>query len=240
MGCSLLACAVVLLAAASASGQTCPSNIGARAKSEVRTLEGQLVFHDGIRRWFELKLHQPQCGQASIQLVQAERSATPIEIFRGCRVRSRGAIDFASTGYFSLDMFQDLRAIEPIADCERQSPFPDYSNVKPDKAIRDYRVDMHVIYEPGDHPVVFRVTDGGKELWPWQAYASYMLTGGFVLYGLCGDGFVVDKVVGTPEAHPNHFDDPRSSRDMATFDPESAAAAGKKDLRLGYTCVRNQ
>jgi hypothetical protein len=99
---------------------------------------------------------------------------------------------------------------------------------------------MHVNYEPGDHPIVFRVTSAGKELRPWQAYASYSLTGGFVLYGHCGDGFVVDRVFGTPEAHPGHFDDPQSAGDMAAFDPESASAAGKKDLQLGYTCVRER
>ncbi len=163
-----------------------------------------------------------------------------MEVLRGCRVRSRGALDFSPTGYYSLGVYQDVQVIESVGKCERQPPFPDYSKAKPDKAIRAYRADMHVNYEPGDHPVVFRVTSAGKELRPWQAYASYNLTGGFVLYGLCGDGFVVDKVFGTPEARPNHFDDPRSSGDMAVFDPESAAAAGKKDLQLGYTRVRNR
>ena len=73
---------------------------------------------------------------------------------------------------------------------------------------------------------------------PWQAYASYMLTGGFVLYGYCGEGFVVDRVFGTPQATPQHFEEPRTPEDAAMFDPESAAASGKKDLHLGYTCVR--
>jgi hypothetical protein len=99
---------------------------------------------------------------------------------------------------------------------------------------------MHVNYAPGDHPVLFRVTSGGKELQPWRAYASYMLTGGFVLYGLCGDGFVVDKVFGTPQASPSHFTESRELGDMAMFDPESAAASGKTDLHLEYTCVRER
>jgi hypothetical protein len=163
-----------------------------------------------------------------------------MEVFRGCRVISRGAIDFSSTGYFSLDMYQDAGVVESVGNCERQLLFPDYSKAKPDKAIRAYRVDMNVNYEPGDHLIVFRVTSSRKELRPWQAYARYLLTGGFVLYGQCAEGFVVDKVFGTPEAHPGHFDDPRSSGDMAMFDPESAAAAGKNDLQLGYTCVRNR
>jgi hypothetical protein len=207
MGHSLLACALVVSTVVFAAGQACPksSEAGPSVQSEVRTLEGQLLFHDDIRKWFELKLD-----------------------------------DFSPTGYYSLNVYQDAQAIESVGRCERQPLFPDYSKAKPDKAIRAYRVDMHVNYEPGDHPIVVRVTSAGKELRPWQAYASYWLTGGFVLYGHCGDGFVVDRVFGTPEAHPGHFDDPRSSGDMATFDPESAAAAGKKDLQLGYTCVHNR
>lgn len=229
------------LAAVYSFGQACPqtSETGPDVQSEPRTLEGRLVFHDGIRQWFELKLDEPQCGETSIQLVRAG-DETPMEVVRGCHVRSRGALDFSPTGYYSLDMYQDVQAIEPVGKCDRKPPFTDYSNARPDKGIRAYRVDMQVDYEPGDHPIVFHVTSAGKELRPWQAYASYLLTGGFVLYGYCGEGFVVDKVFGTPEAHPSHFDTPRASGDMAMFDPENAAAAGKKDLQLGYTCVRSR
>lgn len=97
---------------------------------------------------------------------------------------------------------------------------------------------MHVDYRSGDHPITFHVWNGAQELRPWQAYASYWLTGGFVLYGRCSEGFVIDEVFGTPQAHPMHFDDPRTPSDMAAFDPESAAASGKWDLQLGYTCIR--
>jgi hypothetical protein len=117
-------------------------------------------------------------------------------------------------------------------------PFPDYSKTKPDKSIRKYQVDMHINYASGDDPIIFRVSTAGKGLSPWQAYASYWLTGGFVLYGRCGEGFVVDKVFGTPQANPSHFDEPRNPDDMAAFDPGSAAASGRTDLHLGYTCVR--
>ena len=239
---SVFACALVICAVVTASGQVCPKpgEMGPSVKSEARTLEGQLVFHDDIRRWFELKLDQPQCGQTSIQLVRGERDWTPLEVLRGCRVRSMGAIDFSHTGYYSLDTYQFVEEIQSVGTCERKLPFPDYSGAVPDKAIRAYRVDMYINYEPGDHPIVFRVSSSGKELQPWQAYASYYLTGGFVLYGHCGDGFVVEKVFGTPQAKPGHFDEPRTTDDMAMFDPESAAASGKKDLHLGYTCVRNR
>jgi len=115
-------------------------------------LEGQLVFHDRIRNWFELKLDHAECGQPSIQLVRLERDWTPVEVLRGCRVKSRGTLDFSSTAYYSLDMYQDVQVIEPVAECDRQLPFPDYSKSKPNKAIHAYRVDMYVNYEPGDHP----------------------------------------------------------------------------------------
>jgi hypothetical protein len=92
--------------------------------------------------------------------------------------------------------------------------------------------------ERGDHPIRFGISNGSKELRPWQAYASYFLTGGLVRYGQRGKGFVVDKVFGTREASPSHFDEARTSSDRAVFDPESAAASGQKDLLLGFTCVR--
>jgi len=221
----------LLLAAAFA--QQCPqsSSTGPTIPSEVRTLEGQLVYHNGIRQWFELKLDKPQCEQPSIQLISEKDDWTTIEVLRGCRVKVTGKLDFAGTGYYSLDVFQAVEQIEPPSSCIRQSPFPDYSKAKPDKSIRHYRVDMYINYSPGDHPVAFRVSSAGKELKPWQAYASYLLTGGFVLYGHCADGFAVNKVFGTPEAHP-------SRDEMAAFDPESAAAVGKHNLHLGYTCSR--
>ena len=234
--------ALVFLAATAAVGQVCPqsSETGPSEPSEIRTLEGQLHFHNDIRQWFELKLDKPVCGTASIQLIQGEEAGTPVEVLRGCWVRSRGTLDFSPTGYYSLPMFQTVQAIEPVGQCARQPRFPDYSKARPDRRIRAYRVDMQVNYEAGDHPIVFRVTSAGKELRPWRAYARYWLTGSFVLYGTCGKGFVVDRVFGTPESHPAHFDSPRTSADMAMFDPEAAAETGKKDLRLGYTCVRQR
>jgi hypothetical protein len=202
--------------------------------SEAQTLEGNLIFHDSIRKWFELKLDQPRCGQTSTELVPANVDDwIPLEVVRDCRVRSKGTLNFSPTGYYSLDTYQSVNQIEPVGDCSRQSPFPDYSKAKPDKSVRAYRVDMYINYRPGDHPIIFRVSGAGRDLRPWQAYASYVLTGGFVLYGYCGDGFVVDKAFGTPQAHPSSFDG------KAAFDPESAAESGKEDLRLGYTCMRN-
>lgn len=225
-----------------AFGEECPRKLspGPSIPSRVRTLEGQLIFHNDIRGWFELRLDPPQCGNDSIQLVSSKRKVKALEVFRGCRITSTGTIDFSSTGYYSADVFQDVTKVESVGKCVMQPPFPDYSSAKPDKRVRAYTVDMHIDYRPGDHPVEFHVESAGRKLKPWQAYASYYLTGGFVLYGHCADGFVIDKVYGTPAAHPIHFDQPRTTDDMAAFDPESAAAAGKTDLDLGYTCIRDE
>lgn len=236
-----LALLLAIVAAPRTLAQQCPqlSAKGAEIQSEVRPLEGALIYHDGIRQWFELKLDHPQCGQPSIQLVAIEdEQIHQLEILRGCRVQSTGSIYDSPTGYYSLDLAQDVKAIEPIGACEKKPLFPDYSKAEPDKAILSYRVVMDVDYRPGDDPIVFHVSSAGKELRPWQAFASYMLTGGFVLYGKCADGFVVDKVFGTPQANPSHFTQALDSSDMAAFDPESAAAAGITNLHLGYTCVR--
>jgi hypothetical protein len=216
----------------------CPSSDPPASETVAQTLEGRLIFHDGIRQWFELKLDQPQCGQASIQLVRDDLDQKPLEVLRGCRIKSQGVLGFSATGYYSLDVYQYVEQIESVGKCVRQAPFPDFSSVKPDKSVREYRVEMHLIYRSGDHPIVFTVSEAGHSLRPWQVYASYWLTGGYVLYGRCGEGFVVDKVFGTPQASPAHFDEARSSDDMAMFDPESAAASGKKELDLGFTCVR--
>jgi len=162
-----------------ALGQECPqsSKDGPSAPSEVRTLEGTMIYHDSIRQWFELKFDKPDCNQASIQLLGGEKLRTHLEVLRGCRVRTTGRLDISGTGYFSLDTFQSVQTIVPVGQCVAKPAFPDYSRANPDKTIRAFRVDMQIDYEPGDHPVVFRVTSAGRELHPWQAYANYWLTG---------------------------------------------------------------
>jgi hypothetical protein len=191
-------------------------------------LQGRLIFHDGIQEWFELKLDQPQCGEASIELF--EQDSNSLAILRGCRIKSQGALIFSARG----NIRQIVEQIGAVGRCVHKAPFPDFSNVKPDSAIREYRVEMHL---NGNHPIHFRVSQAGKDLRPWQAYASYLLTGGFLLYGSCADGFVVDKVFGTPEASPAHFDE-GGPVDMAMFDLDTAAGLGKKDPYLGFTCAR--
>ena len=237
-----IATCAFIFAALPALAEECPQveTEDATAASPPRTITGNLVYHDGIRQWFELRLNQPQCGQFSIQLVASQDTERDLASLRGCQVTSTGILDSSPTGYYSLELYQKVSLIEPVGICTRQSPFPDYTKVKPDNTLRRYRVDMHLEYAPGDHPIMFRITSAGKELHPWQAYVSYSLTGSLVLYSSCAQGFVIDKVFGTAEARPSHFDWPRTRDDMAMFDPEGAAAAGKRDLHLGFTCARDR
>ena len=233
MGGFLLVIALAICATPPLFAQ-CPSADPAGSESEVRTLEGRLIFHDGIRPWFELKLDQPQCGQTSIQLVRGDGEKL-LEVLRGCRIKSQGVLRFRATGYILLDVYQNVEQIESVGKCVRQAPFPDFSGVKPDQLVREYRVEMHV---NGSRPIIVTVSEAGHSLRPWQAYASYFLTGVFILSGTCGEGFVVDKVFGAPQANPAHVGEARSSTDEAMFDLDRAAGSGKRDLHLGFTCVR--
>ena len=242
---SLLVTVLLTCRATGVVGQQCPqtSATGPNIASEVRILEGRLIYHDGIRKWFELKLDQPQCKQSSIELVSGKhryvpRGASSLEVLRGCRVSSKGIIGFSTTGYYSLATYQAVEQIEPVGPCVQQPPFLEEPKAKPDQAVHKFRVDMYVDAGPGDHPIRMHVSSGGKDLQPWQAYASNWLTGGFVLYRYCAKGFVVDRVFGTPEATPSHSTEPRDPSDAAKFDPEGAADSGKKQMHLAYTCLR--
>jgi hypothetical protein len=215
------------------------------------TLSGQLIYHNGIRKWFELKLDRAQFGQGSIQLVSWGQDWKQIQVLRGCRVRSKGPVFLSPLGdyHYSLKTTQSVQHIESVATCTLKPLIQVGPMERPDKSVRDYRVDMRVNNSPGDHPVVFRVTSAGKELQPSASYASYhlepwtsyvspRLPGGSALYGTCGEGFVIDEVFGTPQASPSHLTESRDSLDMAMFNLERAVSSGNTDLQLGYTCVR--
>jgi hypothetical protein len=238
----LLACALVGWAAASALGQDNPrpkETARDDCFSESQTLAGELVFHDGIRQWIELRLNQPRCGQSSIELFPWNSSR--LQELRGCRVRTTGLLGGAASGYYTLEVNQTPDQIEPIGKCDLKAPFADYSQARPDKAIGGYRVEMRINAGLRDLPIRVRTLSSGKELRPWQAYASYFLTGGWVLYCKCGEGFVVDRVYGSQQVGPAHFNDPRTPDDRATFFPPwKPVVAGVKDLRLVYTCVREK
>lgn len=235
----LLVLVGLVFAAATAAAQSCPKDDpdGPR-DSAPQMLEGRLLYHNGIRQWFELKLDAPVCGQSSIQLTSMQDKYVSLQILRGCRVRAFGPLGIPITGYYSREIYQDVRTVNAVGHCDLQQRFPSSDQLTPADSVTRYTVQMHVHYGEEDAPVQFHITSGNRELTPWQAYASYMLTGGFVLYGQCAKGFAVSRVWGTPEASPSHLSEPGDPSDSATYDPETAAAKGKHDLLLYYSCER--
>ncbi|MFC6645200.1 hypothetical protein ACFQBQ_06275 [Granulicella cerasi] len=231
---------VLLIAVAPLRGQECPvaHSDGPLTNSISRELKGELTFHNDIRGWFELKLDHKVCGEDVIQLlpkfsdaeVAARRQLQRMQRLRGCRVTTKGVLGITGTGYFSAELYQQVASIEPVGECKLQSVFPDYSHAKPSKGIRSYVVSMRFHYG-ADEPVHAQIESHGRKLTPWQAYASYMLTGGFAFYAYCADGFHATSFEGTPEAKPWDIDG------YIAMDPEAAAEKHVTHISLRYTCV---
>jgi len=220
--------------------QSCPEENpnGPSKESASRTLTGKVVYHDGLRQWFGLQLDTPVCGvDKEIQLLQGggafevdESNAQALEVFRGCRATVQGPLGIPGTGYYSAALYQNVDKIVPEKDCVLKPHFPDYSKVKPDPSIHNYRVSTRIDYL-GDH-IAITARSGDRLLTPWQAYASYMLTGGFVFYAYCADDFDLRHFTGTPETKPWLVDN------YIAMDPETAATKHVTRLRLDYTCRR--
>jgi hypothetical protein len=220
-------------------GQSCPSeNPGGPLKeSAPQTVHGLVVLHEGIRTWVELQPDRRVCEQKSIQLLDGgggsfevdEGNSRHIETLRGCRITAHGRLGIPSTGYYSAELYMNVEKVQEDAGCVRQGLLPDYSHARPPKTLRRYRVVMHVHYRD-EGKVTAEIISGKRTYTPWQAYASYMLTGGFSFYGYCAEGFVMTGLSGTPEAKPWLIDT------YAAMDPETAATKGVWDITLRYSC----
>ena len=235
MRAALFVVALYLIAICPSPAQSCPKENpdGQLIESAPQTLTGKVVYHNGLRQWFALQLDEPTCGENVIQLIQGDDGAPKepsIEVFRGCTVTVYGTLGIPGTGYYSAELYQNVDRIDPSPTCVRRHAFPDYSKVKPNPAIRNYRVSIRIDYL-GDH-IAITARSGNRILKPWQAYASYMLTGDFGLYAYCADDFYVTHFTGTPEAKPWLIDT------YLAIDPETAAQKHVTHLRLDYTCRR--
>jgi hypothetical protein len=233
----LLLTTMLLIVAHGAKAQSCPkwSPEGPEIDSAPQTLSGKIIFHNDLRQWFELRLDAPVCGENRVQLLADENHPSlerTIQTLRGCRVTAHGALGLPGTGYYSAELYQEVDKVAPNAGCLRQQPFPDYSKLRPSPALRNYRVLMWFDYTKPDSPVHGTVSDGKDTLRPWQQYASYELTGGFVFYASCADEFSVSDFNGTPEAKAWLADS------RIALDPEAAAAKHADRIRLAFTCRR--
>jgi len=230
------------LATTAVLAQPCPKENpnGPSFESESRTLTGKVVFHDEIRQWFGLQLVTPICGLQEIQLLQGggafevdESNAQEIETYRGCKVTVQGPLGIPGTGYYSANLYQNVDKITPSPGCILKPPFPDYSKARPSPSIHSYRVYMRIDYATRGGHIVIAAQSGNKPLTPWQTYARYTLTGGYVFYAYCADGFEITHFTGTPAAKPWLID-----KEIA-MDPETAASRHINHLRLDYVCRRS-
>ena len=237
---ALFAWIAALALTLAAHSQACPRENpnGPNIESGPVTISGTVVYHNEIRQWLELHPTSPVCGNDSIQLLDGTNGPGRSDPLRGCKIVAEGTLGIPMTGYYSSDLYLSVTKITPEGDCVRQAPFPDFSRSRPAKWVRNYRVEMRLDYSARGGLIAFTIFSEGHRLTPWQAYASYDLTGSYVLYGHCAEGYVVSRVFGTPQAHAAHFDEPGTPDDMAMFDPESAAAKHITKLTLGYICRR--
>jgi hypothetical protein len=242
---ALLFVAAFLVGSGVSQAQDCPREKpdGPYVESASRTLVGRVVFHNDLRQWLSLEVDEPVCGERVIELFADgggggfevdQRNSRELERFRGCRVKSMGTLGIPGTGYYSAHLFQNVEKIEPEAGCVRQPAFPDCSKAKPKQGVRSYRVSMWFDYMAPQGPVHATVMSGQQRLGPWQAYASYWLTGGFVFYAHCADDFTMSRLSGTRAAKP----DATVMENWAELDPETAADKGVRRIRLSFTCRR--
>jgi hypothetical protein len=110
---ALLAILVLACLPAQASAQQCPrlNPAGPDVPSQVQSLTGKLIYHDGIRQWFELKLDKPKCGERSIQLVTLDDRTNALDTLRGCSVKTTGNLGIAGTGYYFP---------RPLSECQKR------------------------------------------------------------------------------------------------------------------------
>jgi hypothetical protein len=192
-----------------ACAQNCPvrSESGLAEASEASTLHGRLILHYGLREWLGLKLDQPACGQADIQLVFSDaKMQRSMESFRGCDVSATGKLFGATTAYYSTDVAISDPAVKPDSSCQ---PFP----IEPDPTaapipanLKHFRASISVDYR-GNGRVDVRVwqSTNKKMLQPWRAFVYYFLTGGAdVMWFGCREGFSIHGMTQTPKS-PDGF-----------------------------------
>ena len=225
---------------AGAGAQACPreSTTGPSVDSAVMSLRGLVVYHDDLRQWFELRVNNAVCGTRTIQLVEGEAGPKgQLEQLRGCQVEAKGRLSIPATGYYSAELYLSPESLAGLEGCRKKALLPDYSKLHPAPDLRAYRVTMRVHYGYSGPPMVAVVT-AGRRMTPWQEYASYTLTGGFVFYGMCAAGFEVWNGHGTRAANAGQLEPPGEPADFAMMDPETAAERGVRWLTLRYDCGR--
>ena len=166
------------------------------------TLHGKLTYHDDLRTWHALKPDQNVCAWESIEVVSTKLNWNQVHRFRGCGVTITGNLFTPITGYYSLGLAMDVDRIQPDNDCKPLPIEPDLSKVLFPKTVKSYVVTIKVDYRNGGHVEVMVTPTAQSKIVvkPWQAYASYFLTGARdVIWFDCAKGFEMTKASQTPK-----------------------------------------
>jgi len=187
----------LLMLSAAAAEQTCPSG-GNPDAPRPATLHGTLQYHDELRHWIGITLNSSVCGQREIQLVfPNDQKLRLAGTLNRCKVTVIGNIFESPTGYYSAPLAVGDPALTPDVTCHPAPLMSDPSTVPIPAGLSQYRASITVDYKGKGHVSVRVWGDGPTwdDLTPWQAYVSYMLTGGADIIRLeCNKQFRVEDV----------------------------------------------
>lgn len=204
--------AFLLFTATVAYAQSCPQdddddlNVGASAS----TLRGTIVLHHELRTWLGLKLDQPACDEAEIQLTFHDSTRwRQAESLRECRVTATGVVFDGLTGYYSTVYAVHDPVIQPDELCHPHPISPDPSKFAVPNSLRSYRVSIKIDTRGSGHTDVrVRKRFHRKLSGPWLVYVSYWLRGdGDLVWLGCADDFTSPSISAT---HGSIFHDPGS------------------------------
>jgi hypothetical protein len=204
---SLVILATALLAVAAAAGQSCPKDKGSGKAEALRasSLHGRLVFHDELRRWLGIKLEQPVCGQAEIELVFSTTDLwRKAKALNGCTITATGKLYYGLTGYYSTEMAIMDPTLRPDPSCKPHAVETDPATVKVPASIKAFHASVTVDYRGKGHVHVeaWEGDDRRKALLePSQAYVSYSLAGATdAIRFSCRDGFGIKDFTQKPKS----------------------------------------
>jgi len=226
---------MLLLSCRNVSAQVCPSGYGSLAKEhakEVSSLHGKLIYHEDLWQWHELELDKKTCDSESVEVFSGKTDEKQVHRYRDCSVTITGRLFFPNAG-FVLGLAIDADKIQPDRDC-RPHPVEDLSKVPIPETVGGYIVIIQVDYGNDHTDVKIRQSaQSATLLTPWQAYASYYLTGGrTVIWFDCAEEFDIIKANQIPKRNDEIIPSVRGDN-FTTFD-------GRGLHTLTFQCQRSR
>jgi hypothetical protein len=132
------------------------------------------------------------------------------ESFRECTVTVSGKLYESPTGYYSADMAISGPELKPDLSCHPHPVKPDPTAARVPTDLRTFHASATVDYRGKGHVEIKVWKDQEKQvlLEPWQAYVSFMLTGGGDLarFG-CREGYLLKNIEQVPRSSSEILED---------------------------------